>query len=30
MKKDFVSFYDNQVLPISFIDNFINDYTLKK
>lgn len=29
MKKDFVSLYDNQVLPISFIDNFINDYTLK-
>ena len=29
MKKDFVSFYDNQVLPISFITNFISEYIKK-
>ena len=29
MKKDFVSFYDNQVLPISFINNFISEYIEK-
>lgn len=29
MKKDFVSLYDNQVLPISFINNFISEYIEK-
>ena len=30
MKKDFVSLYDNQVLPISFINKFISEYIEKK